>query len=190
MKILSGTLKGRTILFTPGPELRPTADKVRKAVIDLLQQVVEGQRVLDLYSGAGALGFEALSRGAVSICFVEKDSGRARQIEKNYTRFQQEKKCEVLNKDVFSTLARFARQKRTFDIVFLDPPYAENLCLDTLQQIDECHIVETGGFVAVEHPKKTDLPESVGSLRLITLRRYGQTKVAIYQAASRLPVSG
>ncbi len=190
MKILSGTLKGRTILFTPNPELRPTADKVRKAIIDLLQQVIEGQRILDLYSGAGALGFEALSRGALSVCFVEKDSGRAKQIEKNCVRFQLDKRSEVLNKDVFSTLARMSRQKRKFDIIFLDPPYADNLCQDTLQQIDECAVVNVGGFVVAEHPKKTDLPEAVGSLKQITLRRYGQTKVAIYQAASRAPISG
>ncbi len=190
MKILSGTLRGRTITYTPHEELRPSADKVRKAVVDILQQVIEGQSVLDLYSGTGAFGLEVLSRGASSVCFVEKVAERADQIKKNIERFHLQKKSDVLNKDVFSSLVRMGRQKRSFDIVFLDPPYADNLCADTVKQIAENGVVKPGGFVAAECPKKIDLPEEVGSLKQIMLRRYGQTKVVIYQAASLSRIRG
>lgn len=181
MKILTGSLKGRAIVYTPHLELRPTGDKVRKAIIDILQQVIGGQRVLDLYSGTGALGLEALSAGASFVCFVEKNAGRSRQIELNLKRFDRSGQAEVVNKDAFSAMTRLSHQNEIFDLLFMDPPYAEGLCLDTIREAEKLGLVMPGGFVVAECRKRDDLPEELGSLRQVMTRKYGQTKLVIYQ---------
>ena len=87
MKILTGALRGQRILFRPNPHLRPTADKARKAIFDMFQGAMEGKRVLDLFSGTGALGFEALSQGAAHVTFVEKNKVQCSEISANLERF-------------------------------------------------------------------------------------------------------
>jgi 16S rRNA (guanine(966)-N(2))-methyltransferase RsmD len=186
MKILTGRLRGRILLFKPNSHLRPTSDKVRKALFDTLKGAVEGKNVLDLFSGTGALGFEALSGGAADVTFVENDRNQCRKIEENIRGLGLEDQARVWNGDVEEALGIFASKARYFDIVFLDPPYGKNLGLQTLTSLSKLSLVPEGGFIVLESRKGEMLPERCGLFRAVKAKRYGDTQITIYQ---RNPVS-
>ena len=180
MKILTGYLKGRALPFVPSADLRPTTDKVRKAMFDVLQDFIPGKRALDLYSGTGAMGLEALSQGAAFVCFVERNAARVRNIESALKRWKLEESSEVMRLDVLHALTRLGLGKESFDLVFIDPPYKENNGAETLNALDEAGIVADGGFVVVECGKREELPEKTKRFSVIRDKRYGQSRVVIY----------
>lgn len=180
MKILTGRLRGKTIPLAPSQALRPTADKVRKAVFDTLQDYVEGKRVLDLYSGTGAMGLEALSRGAAFVRFVEHDKAGARRIENLLERWGLASSSRVDAMDVLRALDRMG-ETSPYDLVLIDPPYTENRGADTLRALADALIVSPGGFVIVECGKREKMPEETGPFKMIRDRRYGQSRLVIYR---------
>ncbi len=182
MKILTGGLRGRRVRFHPNPHLRPTADKARKAIFDMFQGEMEQKHVLDLFSGTGALGFEALSQGAAHATFVEKDKAQCREISENLTLLGLAEKATVRCGDVLETLDRWGVSREAFDFVFIDPPYDDGLSWRTLEKLDRLKLVPKGGFVLVECRKREDLPETVGHLKRLRDKRYGQTKILIYRS--------
>src|SRR5262245_31330081 len=129
MKILTGALRGRSILLRPNENMRPTTDLVRKAIFDTLQGAIEGKKVLDLFSGTGALGFEALSSGAREVLWVEQDGSQVRAIEKTLKSLEMEKSGKVIESDALSAVERLAARSEQFDLFFLDPPYHSGLGL-------------------------------------------------------------
>ncbi len=186
MKIISGSLKGRNFFMPKG--IRPTQDLVRKAVFDYLGQDMTGLTFLDLFAGSGAMGFEALSRGAEEVTFVEKDYTSVRAIQDSLTLLKskapkdlQEIPCEVLGLDSLMAVKRFAQIKRTFDIVFADPPYGRELAKKTLKTLEAHDILHADSFVIIQHDKHESLPESQGRLLIIGQRNYGSTVLTIYQ---------
>lgn len=181
MKILTGSLRGRTIPFTPDPKLRPTADKVRKAVFDTLQDYAKGKRVLDLYSGTGAMGLEALSRGAAFVRFVERDRAQARRIETLLKRWHLESSSEVEALDVLRAIDRLGFQGERYDLVLIDPPYKENLGSETLRALAEAGLVEKDGFVVVECGKREEVAKEMPPFKLVRDRRYGQSRLMFYR---------
>ena len=189
MKILTGRLCGQTILFKPNEHLRPTTDKTRKAIFDMLQGAIEKKRVLDLFSGTGALGFEALSQGASHVTFVEHDAAQCKKISENLGRWKFEGSVEVCHDETLHWLRRQMPKKQLFDFVFFDPPYATDLAVRTLEEISAAGLVSRGGFVVLECRRKDDVPKHTGTLGAVREKRYGQTKVMIYAAKSE-PVEG
>ena len=181
MKILTGYLKGKTLLFEPEAQLRPTADKVRKAVFDVLQGYAEGKRVLDLYSGTGAMGFEALSQKASFVVFVEKDLPKVRRIEALLKRWKLDDSAEVICQDALGAVERLRMGGEVFDLVFMDPPYGGELGVDTLRVLAEAGVLNRGGFAFVETGRREDLPEEVVNLKMVRDRKYGQSRLRIYQ---------
>ncbi len=184
MKILTGYLKGKTLIFEPNPQLRPTTDKVRKAVFDVLQGYAEGKRVLDLFSGTGAMGFEALSQKASFVLFVEKDPPKTRRIELVLKRLHLEASAEVLCLDSLLAVERLRLSGETFDLVFLDPPYGENLGEQTLHALAKADLLKKHGLVFVETGRREDLPEKVLNLLLVRDKKYGQSRLRTYQKES------
>jgi 16S rRNA (guanine966-N2)-methyltransferase len=176
MRITSGEYKGRTIK-APG-HIRPTKDMVRKALFDILGDI-GGLSFLDLFAGSGAVGLEAASRGAGSVALVERDSACLKAIEENIRIFKCDN-CQVIAKGAAEAVRQLESRKSSFDVIFLDPPYAEGLSKNILQILDACDILARNGFVIVEHSGSEKLPEALDNLSLIKQRSYGKTLLSFY----------
>lgn len=182
MKILTGNFRGRNIPLVSNPELRPTADKVRKAAFDTLQGYAKGKRVLDLYSGTGAMGLEALSQGAAYVRFVEQDREQARRLEALVDRWGFEASTDVDPMDALRAIDRAGFRKDNYELVFMDAPYKSKLGLETLKALGDSGIVAKGGFVFLECGKSEILPEGISPFKMVRDRRYGMTRVVVYQS--------
>lgn len=181
MKILTGALRGKPILFKPNPKLRPTSDKTRKAIFDMLQGGLEEKNVLDLFSGTGALGFEALSQGAARVTFVEMNRAQCDKIKENLIRLELTDRAQVVNLDAVAAVGSYSRQESTFDLVFLDPPYEKGLAERALLAISRSSVLGAQGWVILECGRREELPDPAGGLRKMKTKTYGDTKVLFYQ---------
>jgi 16S rRNA (guanine966-N2)-methyltransferase len=178
MNILTGRFKGRSIPFREEPGLRPTHNKIRKAVVDAFAGWLGGIRVLDLYSGTGALGMELLSAGAASATFVERDPARARLIAQWLDAVGLKRDCTVLAEDAFRAVARFEKAGERFDLAILDPPYEDPEAPRILPKI--AGLLEREAFVVYECRSTSDAP-AVQGLEKIRDRIYGDTRLAVYR---------
>lgn len=181
MKILTGALRGQMLHYTKNPHLRPTADKVRKALMDMLAQRLEGARVLDLFAGTGALGIEALSGGAESAVFVEKIDAQAKKIEDNIRRLGLSERSEIRPVEAAEALADLERAGKLFDIIFVDPPYAGTTGLTTLQTLAGSSLVHENSLIIWESAAKDPVPDKVGRLRVLKEKAYGDSRIIIFQ---------
>lgn len=178
MRVIAGTRKGQKIAAPRGRDTRPTSDRVRENVFNLVGPV-DGARVLDVFAGSGALGIEALSRGAASAVFVERDPDAVRTIERNLDKLQLTGEARIVRGDALTALDREAAAGAKYDLVLVDPPYGmlteiqPRLArhLPSLLTADGLLVVETDARV------KPELP-----LPLRTSRKYGQTRVSLFEA--------
>lgn len=188
MKIIAGQFRGRNF-YTP-KDIRPTQAIVRKAVFDLLGQDVEKAAFLDLFAGSGAMGLEALSRGASEAVFVEKNPRYAEIIRENIEILNDPFKgrggrAEVVSEDAFAAVKRFARQGKKFDIIFADAPYGAGLAKKILKTLNAHDIVKPVFKVVLEHEGREILPESEGRFLLLERRKYSSAAVSIYSHKSQ-----
>ncbi len=181
MHIIAGSLKGRRLAPVRGL-MRPTGAKVREAVFAILGETVSGAAVLDLFAGTGALGIEALSRGAVQAVFVEDHPESLKVLRRNLEGLGLRDKTQVLPVAVLSAVKKLAVQGRKFDLAFLDPPYGGDQAAVALQALAAATVMAPEASVVVEHGRRDILPETAGNLQLLQLRRYGDTRVAFYLA--------
>jgi len=187
MRITGGRARGHR-LITPNaghPGIRPTSDRVREALFSILDRRVRDALVLDLFAGTGALGMEALSRGARHCVFVDRSVKALDTIRANLQRCFSNPPASVLRGDLTrpGTLARLAGRmpgELLFDLVFLDPPYKKNLAQRVLEMVEKPGILAPGALVVAEEERNQELPEATTSLRLIDRRRYGGTGLWIY----------
>jgi 16S rRNA (guanine966-N2)-methyltransferase len=181
LRIIAGRLKGRRIVVPRNAELRPTADRVREALFSILGGSVEGARVLDLFSGTGALGLEALSRGAAEVVFVEADGGVIRALEQTVVELDAGAICRVVHGDVVTSLER-GTITGPFDLVLADPPYGEGLVDQFLGILGRGAWVSPGGRVVVERPLREPTTSLAGEvLGWHRSARYGATRLDFYQ---------
>jgi 16S rRNA (guanine966-N2)-methyltransferase len=182
VRIIAGSRKGARIFAPKGPETRPTSDRVREAAFNLVGPL-EGARVLDLYAGSGAMGLEALSRGAARVTFVETDRDAVRAIERNLDKLGLTG-AEIVRGDAGRRIAADAALGRRYDLVLIDPPYPmlESALANIAPSIGS--IVEPDGIVVVESQARAtpDLP-----LPVRTSRRYGSTRLTVFEAPAREP---
>jgi 16S rRNA (guanine(966)-N(2))-methyltransferase RsmD len=179
MRIIAGIFKGRRLAPVKA-RTRPTAAKVREAVFNILGPAVDGMRVLDLFAGTGALGIEAMSRGATAAVFVEDHPEAVMALRRNLEDLELQGKTRVWPLPVTTALKKLAAQGERFDVVFLDPPYAGGEAAAVLNALASLDLLSTRAQVVVEHSRRLNLPEESGHLRRIDLRRYGDTQIAIY----------
>ena len=177
MRIIGGTRRGARIFAPKGLTTRPTSDRVREAAFNLIGPV-DGMHVLDLYAGSGAMGLEALSRGAESATFVEADRTAAETIVRNLEKLDL-KGATVLRDDAARRLAADAASGRRYDLVLIDPPYRMLSDVATMLAEHVPAVVEPGGLVVLESDAhdKPELP-----LPMRTSRRYGSARVTVFQA--------
>jgi 16S rRNA (guanine(966)-N(2))-methyltransferase RsmD len=180
VRITGGEARGRR-LKSPRAGVRPTHSRVRESLFDIWARRVEGARFADLCAGVGAVGIEALSRGAANGLFVEASEGAARTIRDNLASLGLSERATVVRGDVVRVLRRLASAGTRFDLVFLDPPYAEErLGERTLEALDGADLLEPGGTVAWQHPRRQQPPQRVGGLALADTRRFGETTLSFY----------
>ncbi len=177
MRVITGTARGRRLKELEGMETRPTTDRVKEGIFNIIQFDLEGRRILDLYAGTGQLGIEALSRGASSAVFVEQRRDAATLTAENLKLTQLSSRGRVVNGDAMSFLAS-AREK--FDIIFVDPPYAANLWESTLGAISRFDILSNHGIIVCESPLDKEMPEMAPPYFLHRTYRYGKIKVTTY----------
>ena len=189
MRVIAGSARGRPLRSLKGHWLRPTLDRVKEAVFSSLNFQVPDARVLDLYAGSGALGIEALSRGARSATFVDHDPQACELIRKNILScgWAISNDIRVTRMDVFRWLKK---AEGKYDIILADPPYErgyEEALLDLLSDRD---MLVTSGTLALESAARTKLPEIAGKLRLLKSRMYGDTKISYYTVGDARDTGG
>ncbi|NLX77858.1 MAG: 16S rRNA (guanine(966)-N(2))-methyltransferase RsmD [Clostridiaceae bacterium] len=166
-------------LKTPkGLNTRPTVDSVKESVFNILNPYIQGSKVLDLFAGTGALAIEALSRGAEYACFVEENRNCCGIIRENLAHTKFIEKGTVYCRKVSAFLRENCKNGVRFDIVFMDPPYSNNFIQETLQLLMENDIINDKGIVVVEHHKNEDVPDSLGNLKKVRVKNYGDTRVS------------
>ena len=178
MRVITGKARGVNLKTPEGLQTRPTTDRVKEALFSIIQFDVPTARVLDLFGGTGQLGIEALSRGAKSAVFVDSGDKACALIRENLKRCKMENEATVIRADYLEYLKR-CRQK--FDILFLDPPYAEVFLENALKSITEIDILESGGIIVAERPVGKDLPWDFSGYTRSKDYKYGKTLITLYR---------
>ena len=181
MRVLAGALKGRRLVVPRGTTTRPTADQVRLALLDALTPSLPGARVLDLFAGAGGVGFEALSRGAAHATFVERDPRALAALDANVEALGVAASTRVVRGDVARVLPRLAMPGGPFTIVFLDPPYDGADVAGTVACLGEGALTRPAAVIVAQHPTKRPPPDRVGCLAMYRTRRFGETTLTFYR---------
>ena len=180
LRITGGEHRGRRFRLPRGSDLRPTSDRVRGAVFSILGvDAVQGARALDLYAGSGALGLEALSRGAVWVDFVEVNGRRCMEIREALALLGLSERGRVQNGRVERVLESLEGR---YGLVFADPPYALDDWDGLMQALNRPGLVDERGIVVAEHRHSTDMADEYDRLTLLTRRRYGDTAISIYES--------
>lgn len=177
MRVISGTARGRRLKELPGLDTRPTTDKVKESIFNIIQFDIEGRRVLDLFGGSGQMTVEALSRGADRATVVEKNPAAVKVIRENVGACGFADRVRLLPGDARLFLAG-CREK--FDLIFLDPPYAGDLLEESLRAIAEIDIVSENGIIVCESSLEKELPELPAPYGKGREYRYGKIKVTLY----------
>jgi len=181
LRVIGGSARGRILRSPKGTKIRPTADRVKEALFNVLAGRIKDAVVLDLFAGTGALGIEALSRGAARAVFVDRSRDSISLIRHNLALTGLLPCAELYREDAGVALSLFQRQGRSFDLIFLDPPYGEGIALSVLGKLAQSGVLSPGGLVAVEHSPRDSLTEQIANLQLWRQRRYGDTVLTFYR---------
>ncbi|HMG76446.1 MAG TPA: 16S rRNA (guanine(966)-N(2))-methyltransferase RsmD [Pyrinomonadaceae bacterium] len=186
MRIIAGKYRGRKLKSPPSLETRPTSDRLRETLFNVLAPRIKGARFLDLCAGSGAVGIEALSRGAAHATFVDQSRGMCALVEANLETLGVDKgEVDVVSAEAFEFLRRHAKKEAgPFDIVFFDPPYAMDYesTLDYVGEHAESLLAE-GGVVIVEHHHKNSLKEEFDRLKRYRVLKQGDSCLSFYEAS-------
>ena len=178
MRVITGKARGVVLKTPDGVATRPTADRVKEALFNIIQFDVPTARVLDLFGGTGQLGIEALSRDAKSAVFVDEREDACRLIRENLKRTKLEQFARIIRSDYMAYL-KTCREK--FDIILLDPPYAEVFLENSLKMITEIDILQSGGIIVTERPIGKELPWDFAGFERSRDYKYGRTLITIYR---------
>ena len=178
MRVIAGKAKGIVLKTPDGMLTRPTADRVKEALFSILQFDIPGTKVLDLFGGTGQLGIEAISRGAKSAVFVDAADAPCRLIKENLRRAKMETEGRVVRADYLQFLSQC---RETFDIIFLDPPYAEVFLENSIKKISEIDILQSGGIIVTERPVEKALNLEIDGFSRSKDYKYGRTLITLYR---------
>ena len=183
VRVTGGEWKGRG--WEAPRSVRVTGAKVRQALFNILGSLTPGARMVDAFAGSGAVGIEALSRGASFVAFIESDDEAAWAIRGALERCSGERlprRWRIVQRDADAGLRQLARDDGPFDIIFCDPPYADEAAKKVLNTVEGCAMLARTGWLIIEHHRRAVLPSSVGPLRQSGQRRYGGTVLSFYQS--------
>lgn len=185
MRIIGGAARGRRIRAPRGSAIRPTADRVREALFDILPRDLAGMRVLDLFAGSGSLSLEALSRGAASALLVDESAEAARLMRRNLETLGFADRARVWPQPVGKALRRLSDEGAAYDVVFLDPPYDRGWADKALTLVGENRTLRAEGVAVAEHSARETVGERYGELVRRDLRRYGDTVLSFFESGRR-----
>ena len=178
MRVITGKARGVQLKTPDGMKTRPTADRVKEALFSIINFDIPGARVLDLFGGTGQLGIEALSRGAKSAVFVDAGEDACRLIRENLKRTKLEQDARVIRSDYMDYLRRC---RESYEIIILDPPYAEVFLENALKCITEIDILQSGGIIVTERPLGKELPWDFEGYTRSKDYKYGKVLLTIYR---------
>ena len=175
MRVISGTARGRKLISLEGKNTRPTLDRVKEALFSIIQFDINDKNVLDLFAGSGAIGIEAISRGAKKATFCDNSIEAVRIIETNVKNTRCTDKADILNKDYIEALEYLANKNEKFDIIYLDPPYRTNYISIAIDKIFELDLLSKDGIIILE-TDDTKIEETLknSSIQIFDKRKYGR----------------
>ena len=175
MRVISGMARGKKLTTLEGLETRPTLDRVKESLFNILQFDIKNARVLDLFSGSGALAIEALSRGANEAILCDNSNKAIKVINKNLEDTRLKEKTVIINKDYMNALEEIKKENKKFDIIFLDPPYKSDYIYKSINKIIEYNLLEEEGLIVVETDDKDKIEEikKIKNIEIYDTRRYG-----------------
>jgi 16S rRNA (guanine966-N2)-methyltransferase len=183
LRIISGRLRGRKLLPIRGKAIRPTSDRVREAVFNIIARDVGEARVLDLFAGTGAMGIEALSRGARSVVFIDSRKASLAVVRKNLDILNLTEGSRVILWDIAKNLNCLKTEAPDIQLVFMDPPYHKDLIGPTLEHLVNCRALAPGALIVIEHAVSEPLPGRLAGYMLTDQRKYGKTFVSFLNYA-------
>jgi len=178
MRVISGSARGCVLQTAPGLGTRPTADRVKQALFNILMYDVQGKTVIDLFAGSGALGIEALSRGAHFAWFVERDKQALCALEQNLAKTHLGDHAKILRGDAMQLLVRIDGKA---DLVFLDPPYHQTLAQQAIEAIVKADLLADGGIIVAETAADEDIFDGFYDIKRYNLRKYGKIILNFYK---------
>lgn len=180
MRVITGKSKGKKLIAPKGLHTRPTSDKVKESIFDILGYIKDNSQVLDLYAGSGGIGIEFLSRGANICYFIDNDLNSIRAIKENLERTRFTSQAQVYKNSAEKAVCILGSKGIIFDYIFLDPPYEKGILVPILEKIDQNKILSEEGILIVEHESKLVLPENINGLVKKDSRKYGGTAITFY----------
>ncbi|MFQ5638322.1 MAG: 16S rRNA (guanine(966)-N(2))-methyltransferase RsmD [bacterium] len=184
MRIISGEKRGFRLARIKRGLIRPTSDRTKELIFNVLRDQVKNSVVLDIFAGSGSLGIEALSRGALRAIFIDNNQQAIKILLKNLTMTQFQDRAEILNNLATKALRRLAHSKSQFSVIFADPPYKTSLAEETLNTIDTSSFLVKDGWFILEHHFKQRFPKTK-HLTLETVKQQGETSVSFFRHAKR-----
>ncbi len=181
MRVISGNARGRKLSLPETGAVRPTTDMVKESLFNIIQFDIEGRSVLDLFAGTGQLGIEALSRGAKNAVFIDQSDRALKLVRANLKNTQLAERAEVYKEDALT----FLRRGRTFDLIFLDPPYETPLIEKALKTINEFDILNENGIIICETKADKPLPDVTFPYQKGREYRYGRIRISLYLKENR-----
>jgi len=180
LRVISGEKRGLPLKAVPGTQTRPTTDKVKESIFNIIGPYFTGGLVLDLYAGSGGLGIEALSRGAEKAIFVDQNRKAVETVKGNLEQCQYTEKAEVYRNDATRALKALLKREITFSYIFLDPPYAKQNLVNEISIVLDHNLLHSDGKIVCEHATSVSLPDEVGLGSKIRSDTYGDTTITIY----------
>ena len=179
MRVISGCAKGHKLVAPQGINTRPTTDRIKETLFNVISADVYGSKVLDIFCGSGAIGIEALSRNARISYFIDNDDEALNVLEQNLVHTKLKEKAIIIKSDAVEAIRKLGLKEEKFDIVFLDPPYASDLYLSVLESVLKEGILSKEGIIIVEQSSKDDIP-LINGLKLIKEKKFGTTKMSFW----------
>lgn len=178
MRIIAGKYRGRRLRAPSGRRIRPTSDRLRESIFNIIGPDIQGKTILDIFAGTGAMGIEALSRGAEHAVFIDKHPAALECIRANIGPLAIPDQWDIIRWDVAPNLDYLAKRAMRYDYAFIDPPYNRGLATQALENVVACDAMASGGLIVLEHHRREKVVCGDNRITLLDQRRYGKTLVS------------
>ncbi|MGL4821008.1 MAG: 16S rRNA (guanine(966)-N(2))-methyltransferase RsmD [Bacilli bacterium] len=185
MRIISGSRRGKKLMSLAGDATRPTTDKVKESLFNIIGPYFDGGEVLDLFAGSGNLALEAISRGATHATLCERNPKAADVIRKNIIDCKFEKETTLLVREASGCLDALHASGKTFDYVFLDPPYRKGLIEEMMEKMGQLQLVNAEGFIVCEHGRDEAIPSTIGPYERYRYVEYGTIAISLFEPVTK-----
>lgn len=185
MRVITGEYGGRRLKAVPGESTRPTTDKIKESLFNMIGPYFDGGNCLDLFAGSGGLAIEAVSRGMDKAVLIDKAPAAIKVIQENIAVTKEEEKFKVIRGDAARVIKTLKSEQQVFDLVFLDPPYAKQQIVSQIEALLDNKMLSPEALIVCEVDKKVDLPETIKQAQVYKSAEYGITKIMIYELVSQ-----